>query len=360
VWYTLIDKRLFGDAIYEDLASRTRLQTSFVDYVKSGKAPLACALPAPIDFTLSMMLTILEIDISHFESFFKNWRTTVDVEPLIGEKPQMYKTLPFLLAGEPEETVLDNAVSQRSLYFKVYRRMIFKAEDLLECLVSKPLQDALISKHPAACSPVQQVSAGLEQRAAHLLKYSKRMDQSEEALLGLQRNEAYMKQSTNINALTVVACMFLPVTLSSAMLGMEFTFAALEKRRIADMACLAAIIMICSSFLWAISRGWTRIKRELMVESLIPAHGKDLYWVISFVGLLSIGVGCICILDGGTRAGMPLVVGGLSILLIAPLLVNLILPMRSWEWGLFLRAFGAKRKKHDRQPGETATVEETA
>lgn len=168
------------------------------------------ALSSHDSFLASFLLLLLVLDINLFESAIHH---EVD--------PQLVTDL-----AKPTDTVSTNyfeAMTGRIYSFNRIKAMVEKSEDIKETWAYLCHSLGLADKHQRRGSFEQEI--GLTTlRCSSLVKHTKRLDTRHQDLFTLNTTVSQSRQSFSVTILTVLAAMFLPLSLASAILSMQYRF----------------------------------------------------------------------------------------------------------------------------------------
>jgi hypothetical protein len=168
------------------------------------------ALSSRNSFIASFLLEILALDIDLFESV---------VHHEVG--PKLVADL-----AKTTDTVSKNyfeAMEGRIYSFNRIKAMVEKAEDIRETW-NYLCQSLDLSYRQQCCgSFAHQIHLGTL-RCSSLVKHTKRLDARHQDLFSLNTTVSQSRQSFSVTILTVLAALFLPLSLASAILSMQYRF----------------------------------------------------------------------------------------------------------------------------------------
>ncbi|KAF2121558.1 hypothetical protein BDV96DRAFT_594747 [Lophiotrema nucula] len=187
-------------------------QRTFMDNLLNGQAFKNTNHDIQISlatFPTLFLLEVLAIDIYIFSSAVKS---EVDPNPVtdLTDTRNAIMTSPFA------------AMESRIYSFNRIKAMVEKAEDLSSCFryLSKSLSPTLEDADLRA----------LTLKTENLVKHTKRIDARYTDLFALNTTVSQSRQSFYVTILTVLAAVFLPLSLASAVLSMQYRFSELGTR----------------------------------------------------------------------------------------------------------------------------------
>ncbi|KAF2183197.1 hypothetical protein K469DRAFT_751765 [Zopfia rhizophila CBS 207.26] len=190
--------------------------------------------PSVTDFLVLFLLEILAVDISVFH---KAIRFELDLE-LVTDLMKMTDSV---------LTDYFKAMEGRIFSFNRMKSMVEKAEDIQGCcdylVKSSSVSNRLAEESDEVLS--------LKLRCSELVKHTNRIDNRYQDLFSLNTTVSQTRQSFSVTILTVLAAVFLPLSLAAGVLSMQYRFNELGQRLydffgVAWIFCTFALV--CGAF----------------------------------------------------------------------------------------------------------------